>query len=195
MRFDRHQRLSLFVASVAMPKTTETSPELDHLWFSPTPGLGYWRAQVRCRGVSHAKGFPVLRHGSKEAALHAAQAWRDQLMQPMQPYSQQERVQRLRTNNTSGAPGVYRMKSTRLRSDGSVATYIHWEARTPEGAKPSRKKAFSILRHGEEQAYEMAIAARDAFVQSLGKTTDQASICDLAQPLKAQMQEPTPNGR
>lgn len=152
-----------------MPKPPNTPPlgDLDRLWFMPTPGLGSWRVSLRCRGTNHAKGFPVLRHGSVEAALQAAQAWRDQLARSLQPYTQQELVQKLRTNNTSGTPGVFKMKTSRRRSDGSVAVYVHWEARTPEGVKPARKKAFSTLRYGEEKAYELAVAARAAFVQAL----------------------------
>lgn len=152
-----------------MPKPANTPPlgDLDRLWFMPTPGLGSWRVSLRCRGRSHTKGFPVLRHGSVEAALQAAQAWRDQLARSLQPYTQLELVQKLRTNNTSGTPGVFKMKATRRRSDGSVAVYVHWEARTPEGVKPARKKAFSTLRYGEEKAYELAVAARAAFVQAL----------------------------
>ncbi len=152
-----------------LPQAPSTSPpaDLDRLWFMPTPGLGSWRVSIRCRGTNHAKGFPVLRHGSVEAALQAAQAWRDQLAHSLQPYTQQELVQKLRTNNTSGTPGVFKMKATRRRSDGSVAVYVHWEARTPEGVKPARKKAFSTLRYGEEKAYELAVAARAAFVQAL----------------------------
>ncbi len=139
----------------------------DHLWFDATPGQGSWRVQVHCRGQAYAKRFPVLRHGSHELALVAARAWRDELLRSLLPYSQQERVQWHRSNNTSGTPGVYRMKASRLRSDGSVAEYIHWEARTPEGIKPSRKKAFSVRRYGEGRAYELAVSAREAFVRAL----------------------------
>lgn len=146
----------------------ERTGEHDHLWFDATPGQGSWRVQVLCRGQAYAKRFPVLRHGSHELALDAAKAWRDELLQSLQPYSQQERVQWRRSNNTSGAPGVYRVKASKHRSDGSVAEYIHWEARTPEGVKPACKKAFSVRRYGEERAYELAVAARQAFVRALG---------------------------
>ena len=141
----------------------------EQIWFDPTPGNGSWRVQIVCRGRLHAKRFPVLRHKSTEAALQAATAWRDELRLKLTPFSQQERVQFHRSNNTSGAPGVYRMKATRIRSDGTEAEYIHWEARTPEGVKPARKKAFSVRRYGEECAYELAIAARAAFVSALSK--------------------------
>lgn len=140
----------------------------DHLWFDATPGQGSWRVQVHCRGQAYAKRFPVLRYGSHELALDEARAWRDEILRSLHPYSQQERVQWHRSNNTSGAPGVYRMKTSRCLSDGSVVEYIHWEARTPEGIKPSRKKAFSVRRYGDDRAYELAVAAREAFVHALG---------------------------
>lgn len=157
----RHKRTSDSAESQSEPLSKvpplQASPEAggERIRFDPTPGLGSWRVQMLCRGRLHLKRFPVLRHDSSEAALQAATAWRDELRQKLTPYTQQERVQFHRSNNTSGAPGVYRMKATRIRSNGTEAEYIHWEARTPEGVKPAKKKAFSVRRYGEEGAYEM----------------------------------------
>lgn len=147
--------------------------DLTCIRFHEQPGLGYWHVCVLRQGNSHAKGFPVLRHGSVEAAKLAAIAWRDEVFAMHPLPSRQEVVQRHRRNNTSGAPGVFRNCSRRTRSNGSVAVYWHWEARTPEGVRPAKKRAFSIARYGEALAFELAVRARHEFVSALEEQAPQ----------------------
>lgn len=139
--------------------------------FEAQPGLGTWRVQVQRHGVTHAKRFPVLRHGSVEAARLAALAWREEVCANHPPRLRQEVVQQHRRNNTSGAPGVFRNCTKRRRPDGSLAIYWHWEARTPEGMLPARKRAFSVARYGEAVAFELAKQARRDFVSALVKSS------------------------
>lgn len=150
-----------------MKPNTMPNEDLTCIRFFAQPGLGFWRVGIWRQGVKHAKGFPVLRHGSVEAAKQAAMAWRDEIFAKHPLSLRQEVVQRPRRTNTSGAPGVFRGCCRRTRSDGTVVVYWHWEARTPEGVQPAKKKAFSIGRYGEALAFEMAVRARQAFVSAL----------------------------
>lgn len=157
---------SSLVGDQAAP-SAEPSEDLTCIRFHAQPGLGYWHVGILRQGITHAKGFPVLRHGSMDAAKLAAMAWRDEIFAMHPLPSRQVVVQRHRRNNTSGAPGVFRSCSRRTRSNGTVAVYWHWEARTPEGVQPARKKAFSIARYGEALAFELAVRARHDFVSAL----------------------------
>ena len=51
--------------------------------------------------------FRAADYGSTRAALKAARAWRDSVTQSLLPETKEAFSQRVKPNNTSGAPGVY----------------------------------------------------------------------------------------
>jgi len=126
----------------------------------------YWRVGVRRRGVVYQKRFPDDRYPSSEQALSAAQQWRDQIQSEHPAYGKLHLSQTLRVNNTSGHPGVFLRKVTRVRN-GKVQHYRFWQAQTPDGVKPFKSKSFSILKYGDEHAYAQAVAARKEFEAAL----------------------------
>lgn len=126
-----------------------------------------WYAAVHRHGVPYRKAFTVFRYGSTEAALQAAKAWRDELVQRVRPLTLAEYSNLERSNNTSGYPGVYLMRGIKKNKAGNERVHLAWEARSPTGLKPSRKRSFAIEKHGYERAFELAVEARKTFVSEL----------------------------
>ncbi|RZL04161.1 MAG: hypothetical protein EOP36_01630 [Rubrivivax sp.] len=126
-----------------------------------------WLVTVQRQGVPYRKCFTVYRHGSTQAALQAAIAWRDQLVRTVKPMSLADYSNLERRNNTSGYPGVYMMRTIKKGKSGEERIHLAWEARSPTGLKPSQKKSFAIQKHGDARAYELAVEARQAFVAQL----------------------------
>lgn len=126
-----------------------------------------WYVAVHRHGTPYRKSFTVHRYGSTDAALAAARAWRDELVQAVRPLSLAEYSNLERSNNTSGYPGVYLMRTVKKGKDGGARVTLAWEARSPTGLKPAQKKSFAILKHGEDKAYELAVQARKGFVAQL----------------------------
>ena len=72
-----------------------------------------------------------------------------------------------RSNNSSGCPGVYLRRQKWCNAAGHEVEYLFWQAQTPEGVKPFRSKSFSVTRFGFDAAFDLAVEAREAFVQEL----------------------------
>jgi hypothetical protein len=126
-----------------------------------------WFAAVQRHGVSYRKTFTAYRYGNSGNALSAAIKWRNELVQSVAPLSLAEYANLLRHNNTSGYPGVYLMQRTRRDPSGQVHVHAHWEARSPAGLHPAKKRGFSIKKFGNERAFELAVEARNQFVSQL----------------------------
>lgn len=126
-----------------------------------------WYVAVHRHGKPYRKSFTVYRYGSTEAALTAARAWRDELVQSVMPLTLADYSNLERINNTSGYPGVYLMRTTKKAKDGSCRVTLAWEARSPTGLKPAQKKSFAIIKFGENKAFELAVEARKRFVAQL----------------------------
>lgn len=125
-----------------------------------------WSVEVVRLGVLHQRYFGYGVQGDRAGALARAQAWRDGLVRQLPAATKAQTSQRMRRNNTTGYPGVYRMAQKRKRVEG-VQTYYFWSARSPEGLEPQKTKTFSVLIYGEQGAYERAVEAREAFVKEL----------------------------
>ena len=61
--------------------------------------------------------------------------------------------------NTSGAPGVYFMRSV-----VKGTAYFFWQARAPDLGKRCKTRSFSISKYGNDLAYALAVKARAEFV-------------------------------
>ena len=102
-------------------------------------------------GKHVSKTFSPHRYGTLAAAQAAAIAYRDQLLADMPPMSRRECNAIVRSNNTSGVPGVTLKKG---EGRGSWLALIHW----PDGSK--ERRSFAIGKYGNDEAFEMAVAAR-----------------------------------
>ncbi len=111
-----------------------------------------WRVMITRDGKPLCnKSFADKKYGDSDQALQAAIDYRDRVLARSPPARKRERNQMLRRNNTSGLAGVCRCTS-RGREYYIAQTLL------PDGTR--LRKAFSIARHGEQAAMELAAAER-----------------------------------
>jgi hypothetical protein len=128
---------------------------------------GGWVVDFCRKGKLTKKIFTTARHGNIDLALIAAKAWRDTMALTVPALTKAEYCGIIRRSNTSGHPGVYRQTVKKRTKAGVDYVQTLWQARTPDGVLPARKKSFLISRYGEQQAYELAVKAREAFLKCL----------------------------
>lgn len=111
-------------------------------------------------GQQYTKGFVERRCGGPQQALQLAQAWRDNIVATHPPMSLAHFCAIVRSNNTSGVPGVARTRKHSKSRAGRLSTIEYWTARIPSGEGRTRPKNFSIARYGEAKAKQLAIDER-----------------------------------
>ena len=117
-----------------------------------------WVVSFRRRGQLHDKRFYDLSLGGSAAAKAAAIAWRDAQLEQIETLSMREFHAQVRSNNTSGVPGVHFIKT--FQQPMGV-----WQAKIklPDGHKVH--KSFSVRRCGYDEAYALAVNARKELLQ------------------------------
>lgn len=116
-------------------------------------GAWYWGVHFRRNGQPHYRRFYDTKYGGNRAARKAAIAWRDERMAITPVLTMVQFCQQKRSHNTSGVPGVHFLTSP-AQPQG------YWQAKLKLGGK-ARHKSFSVLKHGWQNAYEQAVAARE----------------------------------
>jgi hypothetical protein len=129
-----------------------------------------WRVTVQRRTHIHRRDFGDGPHGGRAQALDAAQAYRDHLIKTYPPLAMPEYCAILKKNNRSGISGLIRVDRVE-RNKGRQQRKLYWEAQWPIGHGRAQHKKFSILKYGEEGAYQRALAARDAALQAISSQT------------------------
>ncbi|HYD81837.1 MAG TPA: AP2 domain-containing protein [Paucimonas sp.] len=120
-----------------------------------------WLVQVQREGRRYAKFFSDSVHGGKRKALAGAVAYRDAIRQEKEPAHRKWLRRIVRTNNTSGTPGVGRY----ARSDtGQEYWCAYWN--DLEGKRRERK--FSVAKYGERRARQLALETRAKQLRQLG---------------------------
>jgi hypothetical protein len=76
----------------------------------------------------------------------------------------------LKKNNRSGVSGLMRVDRVEI-CKGRRQRKLYWEAQWPIGNGRARHRKFSILKYGEEEAYQLALAARATALQALSTRT------------------------
>lgn len=145
-------------------------PKMRGISRNEKKNAGAWNVSLT-RGAPvrvYTKIFSDSRFGGKKPALAAAQAWRDEIEHQHPKLTKKQRAGALSKRNTSGKAGVFRKFHLIQRVDGSEHVVFYWQARTPNGVKPCRTRTFSVEKHGEQEAYRMAVEARLAFEALLG---------------------------
>jgi hypothetical protein len=116
-----------------------------------------WRVNVARRGVHVDRLFSPHRYGTSDKALQAAMAFRDDVLAQLKLLSMAEYCTIVKSHNTSGIPGVRRTKEGAWRM----------RIKLPDGREVGR--LFSVSRHGEQGAFELAVQAR---AQALASVQD-----------------------
>lgn len=126
----------------------------------------YYHVTLSRNGVLHQRDFHESRCGGTDQACKLAHAWRDLIVATYQAMPLAAFCAILRSNNTSGIPGVSRtVKGPSASNDPSRRAY--WQAHIPLGDGKGRVKGFSVYMYGEEEAKRRAIAARMQGLQEL----------------------------
>lgn len=114
-----------------------------------------WQVRVQRRGVRFAKFFADGGYEGPRGSLAAACRWRDLVLRELER-GEPPRVCRRSARNSSGVLGV-----SRVRVSGSNgASYDFWQAAWCPRPGEKRSVRFSIRRHGEREAFELAVEAR-----------------------------------
>ena len=123
----------------------------------------YWRVSFHRQGIHHRKGFPDSVYGGDAEALLAAKAWRDHLLCTLPVTSKAVFVARVKATNTSGVAGVTR--TSEVRKGVTIHRWVAYSAHMK--GMPRRSKNYSIEKYGEDEAFALAVRAREAFVAEL----------------------------
>ncbi|HRB14789.1 MAG TPA: AP2/ERF family transcription factor [Nitrospira sp.] len=135
-----------------------------------------WRVKVQRRKQLFTRDFSDGLHGGREAALQAAQAYRDMLVRTQAPLSKPDYCAILKKNNRSGVSGLTRVDRWELLR-GRRVRKVFWGVQWPIGNGRSRHKTFSIMKYGEEAAFQLALAARETALQALISQTFSPFAC------------------
>lgn len=114
-----------------------------------------WQVRLQRMGVKYARYFADRGFGGPEQSLAQAKAWRDELLAQFSA-QEQTRVCRVSARNSSGVVGVSRI-SVQVPSG---ASYHFWQAAWSSAPGQRRCVRFSIKRHGDKAAFQMAVNAR-----------------------------------
>lgn len=114
-----------------------------------------WQVRLQRRGHRYAKYFADRKHGGPDGSLAAAREWRNNLLE-MFAKDDRARVCSKSSRNSSGVVGV--SKVTIAGANGT--TYFFWQATWSPAPGQRRSIRFSVKKHGEEEAFRLAVEAR-----------------------------------
>ena len=97
-----------------------------------------WVVSFRRRGQLHDKRFYDLSLGGSAAAKAAAIAWRDAQLEEIETLSMREFHAQVRSNNTSGVPGVHFNEQPRSKLRGIKEPSKNSSRGKPRGIEPYR---------------------------------------------------------
>ena len=129
-----------------------------------------WRVTVQRRKRIFVRDFSDGRHGGRQAALQAAQLYRNQLVKAYPPLSKAAYCAIRKKNNRSGISGLTRVDTWQMYR-GRRFRRLYWEAQWPIGNGKAQHKKFSITKYGEDGAYLRAHTARKTALKALSTHT------------------------
>lgn len=112
-----------------------------------------WRVRFSRSGKHYSKTFYDLTCGGTKAAKAQAIAWRDEQLAAIKALTMLEFHQQKRSNNMSGVPGVHFHKTP-------AQPLGFWQANIKSSDGRRMAKSFSVRKHGEREAFRLAVAAR-----------------------------------
>jgi hypothetical protein len=138
----------------------------------PSRSTFAWVVRVQRKNRIMDKMFSDSVFGGKDKSLAAALAYRDALILAASPAAHNQwRRTIVRRNNKSGIPGV----GLFTRSNGNERWIAFWD----DEFGRHRTRSFSVQRHGEEKAKEMAIAERQKQLERIFAIKSSESVKNL----------------
>ncbi len=122
----------------------------------PPSGTHGWHVRIQRRGVKYAKFFADRACGGAAESYAAARTWRDHLLARFAADDAAARVCRKSPRNSSGVVGVSKVAV----SSASGTVYRFWQASWCPAPGERRCIKFSVLRHGDQAAFRLAVQAR-----------------------------------
>ncbi len=129
-----------------------------------------WRVTLQRRKQRFSRDFSDGLHGGPEEAFQAAVAYRNALIETHPPLGKPDYCKILKKSNRSGVSGLNRVDRLEL-SKGRRMRRLYWEVQWPIENGRSRHRKFSILKYGEEVAYQLALTARETALEALASQT------------------------
>ncbi len=126
----------------------------------PNAGTHGWQVRMQRHGVKYGKFFADRQLGGPDNALIMAQKWRDNVIEEL-TQNPKARICQTSSRNNSGVVGV--SKITVVSSNGTV--YKFWQATWSPSPGQRRSVKFSVKRHGDKQAFRLAVEARSQGVK------------------------------
>lgn len=124
---------------------------------NPNRSTHGWKVQLVRHRKDYARYFSDAQYGGSDQARQAAIEWRDRFDIEVPRLSRADKADILRSNNTSGVPGVFPWQY----KDKKGHIHRYWVAVwKPETGQKHKSRKFSIARYGEEDAKARAIQAR-----------------------------------
>lgn len=120
---------------------------------------GGWSVRIQRRGVKTARYFGDSVYGGNRKALNAAKEFRDQVESESSYYTVKELAQRPSVRNQSGVVGV-RLHLEKKIIGNFEYQYWFWVAQWIDGHGNRKTRSFSVHQYGDEEAYQLACAAR-----------------------------------
>ena len=121
----------------------------------PRVGTHGWQVRMQRRGQRYGKFFADRQWGGTRDSYESAKKWRDRLVQRFEEEAA-ARVCLKSVRNSSGVVGVSKVVVT--ASNG--ANYHFWQATWCPAPGERRCVKFSVKRHGDRQAFRLAVEAR-----------------------------------
>ena len=126
----------------------------------PAAGTFGWQVRLQRRGEKSSRLFSDRSHGDAQLAFLAASQWRDSILSQWQQ-QERARVCEVSGRNVSGVVGVSRI----VVRAASGAEYYFWQATWCPNVNTRRSVRFSVKKHGDTLAYQLAIEARRLAVE------------------------------
>lgn len=118
-------------------------------------GTHGWQVRIQRRGVKYTKYFGDRHCGGADRGFEMARRWRDEVLRRIDAEAA-VRVCRHSPRNSSGVVGVSKVRVLA----GNGVEYEFWQATWSMGAGKRRCVKFSVRRHGESEAFRLAVEAR-----------------------------------
>ena len=135
-----------------MPEDTYAIARID----LPGASTHGWQVRLQRRGRKYGKFFADRMHGGTRESYRVARAWRNALIERLDERESGPRVCLRSARNSSGVVGVSKVAVS--ASNGEK--YFFWQATWCPEPGQRRCVKFSIRRHGDRQAFRLAVEAR-----------------------------------